>query len=198
MGEYLGDGAADERGESQGHQVDRGRLLGSTRDLDGNRHEDAERADVLYEGGQQPHGQGQKPDLAGGRVNAFHQAANKAVEDARPRNRLADHQHGGHHHDHLVGKAYEGLVLRHDTDANGCQQRANGDEIIAPAVPDEDAEHDDDDGNRRRLIGRQSQHGASLQFAPWPLKSLASLLSLQRVMPRNRRGEVVAHWSPLR
>jgi hypothetical protein len=54
-----------------------------------------------------------------------------------------------------MSEAFESLVCRNDTQKNGCDQRAEGDDVVTPTVPDEEAEHAADQYEEDNFIGQR-------------------------------------------
>jgi hypothetical protein len=68
------------------------------------------------------------------------QRRHQGVDQARPRDRRAQHQGAGDDHHDVVGKAVEGRLDRDQPEHHADGQGAQGDQVVAPAAPDE-AQH---------------------------------------------------------
>ena len=151
-GADLGDRAADERGEGKRHQVDRARLVAAPRRLDRDRHEDAERADVLDERRQVADRRRHHADLQRRRADALEHGSDRQLEDARRCDGAAHHEHRGDDDDHRVREAVERLGGRHDAEQHGDEQHQRGDDVVAQAPAHEEGEHRRDERERLDLV----------------------------------------------
>ena len=164
-GADQGHRAPDQRGERQRHEVERGRLAIAPRRLDGDRQEYPERADILDEGGEKRDAGGQRPDAQACRRRAAEQGAHGIVEYARARDGATDDQNRGDDDDDGARKALEGLVRLDDAGGQRREQRAHRDDIEAPLVPDEEAQHGQDDDRRFDLDQGHRQPRAQVSSA---------------------------------
>ena len=64
---------------------------------------------------------------------------------------------GYDHHNDLIRESGKCLIGRHDTDADRDEQRSQGNDVVAPAIPNKEGQHGDDDGYRQRLTSGQAQ-----------------------------------------
>ena len=142
--------APEEGAEREGHQKKRGRALGSTRQGDGDRHEKGERPHVVHERRTQSHQPSESGNLYPKRVADPGQQSGHRVDHAGIREPAADDEHGGDRHHGGVAQSREDLVLGHVSSDGKYQERRERNEVVAPAVPDEqnkrrpqDAEDDD-------------------------------------------------------
>ena len=84
--------SAEQRPEGQRHQQPGRGLAGPARDLEGDRHEDGERADVLHEGRQHRHDADQDADLGTGGLHVRGERPHHQLDDAGAADGGAHHQ----------------------------------------------------------------------------------------------------------
>ena len=144
---------ADERAEGQRHEEFRRRAALALGELEGDRQEDRQRADILHEGGEHGDQGDQHADLQVGRFEIGRDAPHEAVDEAGIADRGADDERAGDQRHDLVAEAGEGLVGRNDAREHGGEQRQQGDDVVAQPVPQEQHQHGGKDGEDENLRG---------------------------------------------
>ena len=122
--------------------------------LESDRHEHRQCPDILDEGRKHGHRADQRNDLTidVGEIRA--DPARNPLDDARARDRRADHQCAANNDDYIVAKALEGLIGGYDANYYSRKQRDRRHKVVPPPTPNEQRHHDDDDGECQPLSKR--------------------------------------------
>ncbi|MNQ87292.1 hypothetical protein D3C85_1025100 [compost metagenome] len=144
--------AAENGAESQRHQHPAGRQCLFPGDLQGNRHQQGERPDIVHEGREQRTEAGQcgnrqhRPGIGG------QHALGQRIDHPGHLQAVAQHQHAGDGDHRRVAETAEGLLVRHQPGQHAGQQGAEGDHVVTPATPDEQPDGGDEDGEEQALV----------------------------------------------
>ncbi len=146
------DDAAEERAERHRHQEGGGRGASPAGELEGDRHEHGERADILDETRKERHATDKHDDLLMDGAEMRAETAHQPLDDARPGDGSAHHEGAAHDDDDVVAKARECLGRRHDADDDADQQGHESHEVVAPPTPGEETHHADDNAEGEHLL----------------------------------------------
>ncbi len=189
-------GAAEQRAERQRHQQVGWRTAALTRHPDRHRHEQRQRADVVHEARAQRDDPGERRHLRPGPLADLHQPARHAVHHAGIEQAAAEHQHRGHRNHRRMPQAGEYLLGRHHAGQRAGQQCREGDQVVAPAIPDKQHQ-------RRRQHTKDDQlfagHVLHLRSARTPRRigagvGAAKIMGTVIASARARRAAVPSHW----
>ena len=164
---------AEQGAERHRHQEGGGRGAGPPGDLEGDRHEHGESADVLHERRQGRHGKDQHEHLRLGGRRVGSDATHDGLGHARAGHGGAYQKRTRDDDDDVVGKAAERLFRGHDADPDGREQRQGRDEVVAEATPNKESHHHNDDAEGQALLegheasrkGRRGGLGEAQVFA---------------------------------
>ena len=151
--------AAEDGAEGQWHQHAPRRQLQACRNLQGDRHQQGEGADVVHECREQRAQAGQCGDGKQHASAAGQQSLGQSTDRPSALQTMAEHQHAGDGDHRRVTETCKGFALGHQANDHARQQRAQRYHVMTPAAPDEQAHAGNENDENQALF--ESHEAAS-------------------------------------
>lgn len=127
--------AAEDRPERQRHQHAGGRQAAAVRHLDGDRHEQGQRADVVHERGKQRAKAAEGGDRCDRPCGFGNQVVGQEIDRTGRLEAARKDEDAGDRDDRRVAKAVKRRRRRHQPGEDAGEQRAHGDHVVPPFPP---------------------------------------------------------------
>ena len=148
-----GGGAAEDGAEGKRHEhLARGQPEPAG-ELDGDRHEQGQRADIVHEAGQHRSQRHQRADADGRAGFGRQHHPGERVHRTRGLQPAAEHEHAGYRDHGRVPEPGKGLVGRHQPGHHAGEQRTGGHHVVAPPAPEKHGHRGDQDDEDVDLAG---------------------------------------------
>ena len=148
-----GGGAAEDGAEGERHEHLARRQPEPAGELDGDRHEQGQRTDIVHEAGQHRSQRHQHADTQGRPGLGRQHHPGERVHRARGLQSAAEHEHAGYRHHGRVTETGKGLVGRHQPGHHAGEQRTGGHHVVPPPAPEKHGHRGDQDDEDVDLAG---------------------------------------------